>query len=206
MRQPPSPPRSPQTDPAHLSSLHLKKNIKNSKKPTPEEAAGVCPRCSKLQDLCVCSKIRPLKTQLQVLILQHPQEPDKHLGTARIAHLALPSSTLKVGLCWPNLSQALGKPAQAGRWAVLYLGSGIQGESPSTDRLQFVSKKGLPLDPPEELEGLVRLAQGDRDAEGGDEAVDAALLHELECSRVVADRLARRLGRADAGRAEHQVE
>jgi DTW domain-containing protein len=64
----------------------------------------------------------PLETKLHVLILQHPQEPDKELGTARRAHRALPNSTLRVGLSWPNLSKALGRPAVHGNWGVLYLG------------------------------------------------------------------------------------
>jgi DTW domain-containing protein len=63
-----------------------------------------------------------LKTKLHVLILQHPQEPDKELGTARIAHQALENSTLRIGLSWPNLSKALGRPAIHGNWGVLYLG------------------------------------------------------------------------------------
>jgi DTW domain-containing protein len=54
--------------------------------------------------------------------LQHPQEPDKELGTARLAHRALVNSTLRVGLSWPNLSKALGRPAVHGNWGVLYLG------------------------------------------------------------------------------------
>ncbi len=54
--------------------------------------------------------------------MQHPQEPDKELGTARIAHQALENSTLRIGLSWPNLSKALGRPAIHGNWGVLYLG------------------------------------------------------------------------------------
>lgn len=65
---------------------------------------------------------RPLETKLHVLILQHPQEPDKELGSARLAHRALANSTLCVGLSWPNLSKALGRPAVHGNWGVLYLG------------------------------------------------------------------------------------
>jgi DTW domain-containing protein len=64
----------------------------------------------------------PLKTKLHVLILQHPQEPDKELGSARLAHQALENSTLRIGLSWPNLSKALGRPAVQGNWGVLYLG------------------------------------------------------------------------------------
>jgi DTW domain-containing protein len=63
-----------------------------------------------------------LKTKLHVLILQHPQEPDKELGTARLAHETLENSTLRIGLSWPNLSKALGRPAIHGNWGVLYLG------------------------------------------------------------------------------------
>jgi DTW domain-containing protein len=88
--------------------------------------------------------IAPLKTKLHVLILQHPQEPDKELGSARIAHLALENSTMKVGLSWPNLSKALGRPAIHGNWGVLYLG----GKSESSDR------RGLPG---VALEGIVVL-------------------------------------------------
>src|ERR1700689_2378054 len=84
-------------------------------------AAPVCPKCHKEKALCICDMIAPLKTRLHVLILQHPQEPDKELGSARIANLALENSTLKVGLSWPNLSRALGRPAIHGSWGGLYL-------------------------------------------------------------------------------------
>src|ERR1700689_148934 len=104
----------------------------------------VCSKCHKEKILCICDMIAPLKTKLHVLILQHPQEPDKELGSARIAHLALENSTLNVGLSWPNLSRALGRPAIHGNWGVLYLG----GKSESSDR------HGLPGVP---LEGIVVL-------------------------------------------------
>ena len=126
-----------------------------------------CPQCFKLPELCVCASIRPVATRLHVLILQHPQEPDKDLGTARLANLALANSTLKVGLSWPNLKKALGREqVQASRWGVLYLGSGIKGKTYSPkaaaeaveQRLQFVTKAGAPTAPPDEpLEGIVIL-------------------------------------------------
>lgn len=127
--------------------------------------AAVCPKCEKTAELCVCDQIKPLETRLHVLILQHPQEPDKELGSARLAHLALPNSTLKVGLSWPNLTKALGRPTQNSRWAVLYLGSGIKSDKPKGPGLFFVDKKGTVLPSPEpnefaselasELEGIV---------------------------------------------------
>lgn len=113
-----------------------------------------CPNCSKPLDLCFCSSLRPLDARLHVLILQHPQEPDHELGSALLAHKTLQNSTLKIGLSWANLAAALGKPAIPGRWAVLYLGSGVK-EAKTQTPLQFVSRKGLPVPPPEVLDGIV---------------------------------------------------
>ena len=106
-----------------------------------------CSKCHKPQELCVCSFIETLSTRTKVLILQHPQEPDEILGSARLAHLCLPNSILKIGLSWRNLAAALGEQAVSSRWCVLYLGSGIKEKKVSIP-LQFVSKKGTPIDPP----------------------------------------------------------
>lgn len=113
-----------------------------------------------------------LSTQHHVLILQHPQEPDQALGTAALAHAALPESTLTIGLSWPNLKKALGYDVHPGNWAVLYLGSGIKGpiparaprpssEAKSTPEICLVNKQGVPLANSaqvlSEVEGLVVL-------------------------------------------------
>jgi DTW domain-containing protein len=120
-----------------------------------------CPRCLKALDLCVCELVRPLETRTHVLILQHPQEPDKDLGSARLAHLALPNSTLRVGLSWPNLKAALGREAQPSRWAVLHLGSGLKTRPKEQSGLVLVSRRGEPLPDStklaETLEGIVLL-------------------------------------------------
>lgn len=126
------------------------------------EAIEVCKTCLKEPDLCVCKGIQPHKTRLHVLILQHPQEPDKDLGSARLAHLALPNSTLKIGLSWPNLKAALGREVQSSRWAVLYLGSGVKGQKPAPAAapvLHFVAKSGQIAEAPakKDLEGIVVL-------------------------------------------------
>ncbi len=58
------------------------------------------------------------------MILQHPQEQDRALGTARLTALHFQDAVLKIGLSWPSLSKALGRPVHdPSRWAVLYLGS-----------------------------------------------------------------------------------
>ncbi len=99
-----------------------------------------CQTCQKPQRLCLCGLIKPQENQTEILILQHPQEPDHLLGTARMAHLALKNSLLKIGLSWPNLKAALGKPANPSHWVVLYLGSGLKEEKAEA-ALQLLSKK-----------------------------------------------------------------
>ena len=82
-----------------------------------------CPRCGKLLSLCVCDGLTPIDNKISLLILQHPQEQDKTLGTARLTALHFTDATLKIGLSWASLAKALGRPADPQRWAILYLGS-----------------------------------------------------------------------------------
>lgn len=133
--------------------------VKESSESTPENPQK-CSKCLKPLKWCICEELVPLDNQIYVLILQHPQEPDKDLGSARLAHLSLNHSSLKIGLSWRNLAAALGKPAQPSRWGVLYLGSGVKGGIPPTLKdvpLVFVDRNGKPVASPLPLEGLVVL-------------------------------------------------
>lgn len=126
-----------------------------------------CSRCEKDTKLCICDSIVPLETKTKVLILQHPQEPDKKLGTARIAQLSLSHSQLKVGLSWPNLAKASGdKQPFPKDWVVLHLGSGVKGRQPHKVQVEgarkpqliYVNKKGeYQPQAPEVIEGLIIL-------------------------------------------------
>lgn len=94
------------------------------------------------------------------MILQHPQEPDKLLGSAKITNLALSNSTLKIGLSWPNLTKALGRPTEHAKWGVLFLGGKAKaptlGPGQKPPRLQILSKNGQLFEPEETpLEGIV---------------------------------------------------
>src|ERR1700726_5210166 len=83
-----------------------------------------CPHCQKPLPLCICDSITPIESRVSLLILQHPQEQDRALGTARLTALHFKDAVLKIGLSWPSLSKALGRPvADPSRRAVLYLGS-----------------------------------------------------------------------------------
>ncbi|MGH7123105.1 MAG: tRNA-uridine aminocarboxypropyltransferase, partial [Stellaceae bacterium] len=95
--------------------------------------------------LCVCAEMTPVQNRAAVLILQHPQEQDRALGTARLASLQLQHATLKIGLSWPSLAAALGRPADPKRWAVVYLGSAAPAElAPERDVL-VLDRKGQPV-------------------------------------------------------------
>jgi DTW domain-containing protein YfiP len=47
---------------------------------------------------CWCEALRPIDSRCRVLILQHPRERRKAIGTARMAHLGLPNSELYCGI------------------------------------------------------------------------------------------------------------
>ena len=118
-----------------------------------------CARCGKTAPLCVCAGITPIATKLKLLILQHPQEQDVDLGTARLAALHFESAEVRVGLSWPSLGKALGlKPGQSAdpkRWAALYLGSAQVTKFPPGRTVVALNKKGEPaLDQEEALKNL----------------------------------------------------
>jgi DTW domain-containing protein YfiP len=88
----------------------------------PAEPIPDCPHCRKPLGLCVCEGIERIDNKVSLLILQHPQEQDRELGTASLAHLQLKNSRVVVGLSWPGLAALLGRAVDPRRWGVLYLG------------------------------------------------------------------------------------
>jgi DTW domain-containing protein YfiP len=58
---------------------------------------GECLRCRRPLSHCYCALIPSLESKTRVVFLQHPRERHVAIGTARMAHLALPSSTLIEG-------------------------------------------------------------------------------------------------------------
>jgi tRNA-uridine aminocarboxypropyltransferase len=101
-----------------------------------------CARCGKPAALCICGDITAMDHRIGVLILQHPQEQDVALGTARLTALHLKHARLRIGLSWPSLSKALGRPADPKRWAVLYLGSARAAALGSGREIVLLDRKG----------------------------------------------------------------
>ena len=63
-----------------------------SKQPESQAGIGVeevpeCADCGKPLPLCICDSITPIASKVSLLILQHPQEQDRTLGTARLTAL-----------------------------------------------------------------------------------------------------------------------
>src|SRR5258708_27592240 len=117
---------------------------------TDSPAAQTCPDCRKPAGLCVCAAIAPIRTRAALVILQHPQEQDHALGTAYLAHRQFANSRLLVGLSWPSLAAALGRPnADARRWGVLYLGP--HKPAAASRVLSVIDAEGTPLADPDHL-------------------------------------------------------
>jgi DTW domain-containing protein YfiP len=107
------------------------------------EAIPDCPRCHKPMPLCVCDGIMPIENRVSLLILQHPQEQDRALGTARLTAMHFANAVLKIGLSWPSLSKALGRPvSDPSRWAVLYLGSAKVSDLDAKSEIVAINRKG----------------------------------------------------------------
>ena len=119
------------------------------------KAPEICENCQKSPALCVCSAVAPVDNRVFVLILRHPQEQDRVLGTARITTLQLKNSLMKTGLSWANLGKALGREADPKKWGVLFLGTAKTAEPLPDQPLSVLSKKGHPkLDQEDVLAGL----------------------------------------------------
>lgn len=131
-----------------------------------DAATPACPRCGKPAELCVCADVAPIDNRVALLILQHPQEQDRELGTARLTLLHLKHTAMKVGLSWPSLAKALGhemggREVNPKRWAVLYLGAASATNLPPGRELTLLDSKGAPRADQDralaEIEGIILL-------------------------------------------------
>jgi DTW domain-containing protein YfiP len=112
---------------------------------------AICAWCGKPESLCVCAEIVPVENRVAVLILQHPQEQDKVLGSAGLAARHFATAALRVGLSWPSLAKALGPLAERvtsadpRAWATLHLGAARTDALPPGRDIAALDGKGHPL-------------------------------------------------------------
>jgi DTW domain-containing protein len=108
-----------------------------------QDAIADCPHCGKPMPLCICDSVTPIENRIAILILQHPQEQDRALGTARLTARHFANAVVKIGLSWPSLAKALGRPVHdPSRWAVLYLGSAKVSELDTDAEIVAINRKG----------------------------------------------------------------
>jgi DTW domain-containing protein len=101
--------------------------------------------------------IVPFDNRIEVLILQHPQERDRALGTAGLTARHFRHATLKVGLSWPSLSKILGRAVHSHRWAILYLGSAKAAALAPGREVVALNRKG---EPEPDQDALLRDVEG----------------------------------------------
>jgi DTW domain-containing protein len=102
-----------------------------------------CERCGKPAAVCVCDRSPAHPIGRRVVVLQHPQEQDRLLGTVPILEQVV-GAERAVGLSWSNLEAAA--PGATGRWAVVWpmqLPAEPQGDAP----VVAMDRRGQPCDP-----------------------------------------------------------
>jgi DTW domain-containing protein YfiP len=108
-----------------------------------------CERCEKSRALCVCDRVVVHAPRTRVVLVQHPQEQDRELGTAPLVLASLKGSVKVVGLSWASLAHCLGEERLPERWAVLYPGSLRRTLTPPEVAQEVLSldRHGEPRDP-----------------------------------------------------------
>ncbi len=87
---------------------------------TPSLNARYCPLCQKAKKACICHVIKHIPCDIPILILQHPSEAKKPIGTAKIASLSLPLCTIYSGEDFTTHS-ALNKKINEGEYEYMLL-------------------------------------------------------------------------------------
>ncbi|MBC7691219.1 MAG: DTW domain-containing protein [Methylotenera sp.] len=65
----------------------------------------LCLRCLKSELTCYCAQVRPFESDLQFILLQHPLERKRSIGTARMTHLCIRNSRLIAGVAFDDHPQ-----------------------------------------------------------------------------------------------------
>lgn len=96
-----------------------------------------CSQCGKSQKACICKWIQRLTSNVELVILQHPSETNRPMGTARILTLSLENSYSFVGEDFSDhreLNQLLSDSQY--HHFVLYPGEGALAHNDVADKLK----------------------------------------------------------------------
>jgi len=112
--------------------------------PLPAPRRVVCEACRRPVVVCYCHLIKPTLTRTRILFLQHARESRMPIGTARLAHLGLPSSALHSGVRFEDDAAVSAWLANAPRAHLLFPGPTAKdiSELPSEDACDLVVVDG----------------------------------------------------------------
>ncbi|MGF1753909.1 DTW domain-containing protein [Vibrio makurazakiensis] len=97
-----------------------------------------CPDCAKAKKACICEWIEPLESDVELIILQHPSEEHRPMGTAKILSLSLANSIILIGEDFSDhsqLNQLLAEPGY--EHFILYPGE----RSVGVEKVASINKK-----------------------------------------------------------------
>jgi DTW domain-containing protein YfiP len=102
-----------------------------------EAFRDVCLRCRRPRVVCYCAHLTTIETRTRLVFLQHPREARMPVGTARMAHLALPNSELHVGVTFGEDARLRSLTAMPGT-ALLFPGEGALPPEAVGDELKHL--------------------------------------------------------------------
>lgn len=82
--------------------LALKLERRREQPPGIPRQRPVCPVCHKASKTCYCARIKPFVAGPRFVILIHPKEFKKSIGTGRLSHLCIRNSDLIEGIDFTN--------------------------------------------------------------------------------------------------------
>ncbi len=95
--------------------------------PMPPARRATCPRCRRPERVCYCEHLVEIPSRTRVVVLQHPREEGRPIGTAHMATLCLPDASLHVGVDFddaPILDELLADETR--ETVLLYPGEGAR--------------------------------------------------------------------------------
>ena len=108
-----------------------------------DEHRQLCVKCLKSERTCYCSQLRPFQTKLQLVLLQHPMERKKAIGTARMTHFCIEGSKLIPGKEFNDDSEVNAIISDPGNFCVV-LYPGKESKNISVPETLNEFQKGVP--------------------------------------------------------------
>jgi len=87
--------------------------VQTTQDPAPEQVRDLCLKCFRSQATCLCDDVVPVRPEIEIVILLHPMERKRSIGTARLTHLCLTNSRIITGATFndhPSVKQILADP------------------------------------------------------------------------------------------------